>query len=77
MSQLVFIHGPGAGGCLDRLFRPNWLRVFRSPEASRVGHGGRQQRHTRAVRSEKWGDSVQTPPTLCLPQGALKPTVLD
>jgi hypothetical protein len=36
----------------------NWLRVFRSAEASRVGQGGRQQRHTRAVRSEKWGNSV-------------------
>src|SRR6266571_4943306 len=36
----------------------NWLRVFRSAEAARVGQGGRQQRHTRAVRSEKWGGSV-------------------
>ena len=36
----------------------NWLRVFRSGEASRVGQGGRQPRHTRAGRSEKWRDFV-------------------
>jgi len=35
------------------IFSLNWLRVFRSAEASRMGQGGRQQRHTRAVRSEK------------------------
>jgi len=36
----------------------NWLRVFGNAEASRMGHGVGQQRHTRAVRSEKWWDSV-------------------
>jgi hypothetical protein len=35
--------------------RWNWLRVFRSVEASRMGQGGRQQRHTQAVPSEKRG----------------------
>ena len=36
----------------------NWLRVFRSAEAARLGPGVGQQRHTRAVRSKKWWDSV-------------------
>src|SRR6266446_5663950 len=36
----------------------NWLRVFGHAEASRMGQGVWQQRHTRAVRSEKWWDSV-------------------
>ena len=36
----------------------NWLRVFGHAEASRMGTGVWQQRHTRAVRSEKWWDSV-------------------
>jgi hypothetical protein len=36
----------------------NWLRVFGHAEASRMGQGVGQQRHTRAVRSEKWWDSV-------------------
>jgi integral membrane sensor domain MASE1 len=36
----------------------NWLRVFGHAAASRMGHGGGQQRHTSAVQSEKWGDSV-------------------
>src|SRR2546425_2312833 len=31
----------------------NWLRVFRSAEASRISPGVGQQLHTRAVRSEK------------------------
>src|SRR5713101_115292 len=31
----------------------NWLRVLRSAEAARIGPGVGQQRHTRAVRSEK------------------------
>src|SRR6266849_5359958 len=31
----------------------NWLRVLRSAEAARIGPGVWQQRHTRAVRSEK------------------------
>ncbi len=31
----------------------NWLRVFRSAEAARIGPGVWQQRQTRAVRSEK------------------------
>ncbi len=31
----------------------NWLRVFRSAEASRLGHGVSQPLHARAVRSEK------------------------
>ncbi len=31
----------------------NWLRVFRSAEAARISPGVGQQRHTRAVRSEK------------------------
>src|SRR5712692_8696937 len=31
----------------------NWLRVFRSAGASRIGQGGRQPLHTSAVRSEK------------------------
>jgi hypothetical protein len=35
-----------------------WLRVFGNAEASRMGQGVGQQRHTRAVRSEKWRDSV-------------------
>src|SRR5712691_5150512 len=38
--------------------RMNWLRVFGHAEASRMGQGVWQQRHTRAVRSEKWWDSV-------------------
>src|SRR6266446_9143993 len=38
--------------------RKNWLRVFGNAEASRMGQGGGQQRHTRAERSEKWWDSV-------------------
>ena len=33
----------------------NWLRVFRSADASRIGEGERQQGHTKAVRSEKCG----------------------
>ena len=33
----------------------NWLRVFRRAETSRMGQGGRQQRHTQAVPSEKCG----------------------
>ena len=40
------------------LFAMNWLRVFGHAAASRMGHGGGQQRHTSAVQSEKWGDSV-------------------
>jgi hypothetical protein len=31
----------------------NWLRVFRSADATRLGHGVRQERQTRAVQSEK------------------------
>src|SRR2546425_11009553 len=31
----------------------DWLRVLRSAEAARIGPGVWQQRHTRAVRSEK------------------------
>ena len=31
----------------------SWLRVFRSGDALRVGHGGRQARQTEAMRSEK------------------------
>ena len=31
----------------------SWLRVFRSVDAMRLGHGGRQARQTEAVRSEK------------------------
>ena len=31
----------------------NWLRVFGHAEASRMGQGVGQQRHTRVVRSEK------------------------
>jgi hypothetical protein len=31
----------------------NWLRVFRGADASRIGPGGGQERHTRAVWSEK------------------------
>src|SRR2546426_5476038 len=31
----------------------NWLRVFRSAEASRLSHDVSQQLHTRMVRSEK------------------------
>src|SRR5712692_11855896 len=37
----------------EELFTLNWLRVFGSADASRIGRDGRQQRHTRAVRSEK------------------------
>src|SRR5262249_10136197 len=37
-------------------FRYNWLRVFRSPGASRIGHKRRQQRHTRVVWSAKCGE---------------------
>jgi len=33
----------------------NWLRVFRSVDASRIGEGERQQGHTKAVRSKKCG----------------------
>jgi hypothetical protein len=36
----------------------DWLRVFGNAEASRMGQGVGQQRHTRAVQSEKWWDSV-------------------
>ncbi len=39
-------------GRVERLDQ-NWLRVFRSAEASRLGHTGSQLRQTRAVRSEK------------------------
>jgi hypothetical protein len=31
----------------------SWLRVFRSPDAAHLGHGGGQARQTRAVQSEK------------------------
>jgi len=34
------------------------LRVFGNAAAARVGQGAWQQCHTRAVRSEKWEDSV-------------------
>src|SRR5262245_38607737 len=33
----------------------NWLRVFRRADASRMGQGRRQQRHTQAVPPEKCG----------------------
>ena len=36
----------------------HWLRVFGNAEASRMGQGVGQQRHTREVQSEKWWDSV-------------------
>jgi len=36
----------------------NWLRVSGHTEASRMGHGVGQQRHTRAEWSEKWRDSM-------------------
>jgi hypothetical protein len=36
----------------------NWLRVFGDAGAVRMGQGVGQQLHTRAVRSEKWWDSV-------------------
>ena len=45
-------HGSSAVAGRESL-RRNWLRVSRSAEASRMGQGGRQPRHTRAVRSEK------------------------
>jgi hypothetical protein len=32
----------------------SWLQVFRRSDASRVGEGGREEAHTRAVPSEKW-----------------------
>ena len=35
------------------LYRMNWLQVLRSADASRMGQGGRQEGHTKAVRSEK------------------------
>jgi hypothetical protein len=31
----------------------SWLRVFRSADAARLGHGGSRQLQTKAVRSEK------------------------
>src|SRR5712691_9481588 len=34
-------------------YRKKWLRVFGNAEASRMGQGVGQQRHTRAMRSEK------------------------
>src|SRR5712691_4419887 len=37
----------------EAVIRENWLQVFCRAEASRMGHGGRQPLHTRAVRSEK------------------------
>jgi hypothetical protein len=37
----------------EPIFEMNWLRVFRSAEASRMGEGERQQGHTKAVQSEK------------------------
>src|SRR5262249_19996376 len=36
----------------------NWLRVFRSGEASRVGQGGKQQQHT-------WSGAVRKMGRLC------------
>ena len=46
-----------AGRCITGVdLRPvNWLRVFRRAEASRMGQGGRQQRQTQVVPSEKCG----------------------
>lgn len=38
---------------LTSLITMNWLRVFSSAEASRLGHGVSQQQHTRAMRLEK------------------------
>ena len=35
-------------------FSWNWWRVFRRAGASRMGHGGRQPLHTKAVQSEKY-----------------------
>ena len=40
-------------GVQRRRLISNWLRVFRSADASRIGRDGRQQLHMRAVRSEK------------------------
>ncbi len=34
-------------------FRVNWLRVFRRADAARIGQGLWQQRHTKAMQSEK------------------------
>jgi hypothetical protein len=39
-------------------FPMNWLRVCGTAEASRIDQGVWQQHHMRAVRSEKWWDSV-------------------
>jgi len=43
------------GPCLSaRRILITWLRVFGNAKASRMGQGGGHQRHTRAVRPEKW-----------------------
>jgi hypothetical protein len=45
----------GEGGEHVRVIPRNWLRVFRSADAARLGYGVRQERQTRAVQSEKCG----------------------
>src|SRR5713101_4125736 len=59
LSRPVLRRGSGsnpaslAGTDGPQILRVNWLRVLRSAEAARIGPGVGQQRHTRAVRSEK------------------------
>jgi hypothetical protein len=40
---------------LHQLFSMSWLRVSCRADASRMGQGGREESHTKAVPSEKYG----------------------
>src|SRR5712691_8145724 len=57
LNGRLHLNWPGLTRSNNSLFPPglplNWLRVLRSAEAARIGPGVGQQRHTRAVRSEK------------------------
>ena len=48
----------GVDTVLDESISLHWLRVFGDAEASRMGQGVWQPRHTSAARSEKGEDSV-------------------
>jgi hypothetical protein len=66
---IALVHPETVGACTGDAsesleWRLRWLRVFRSPDAAYLGHGGGHQRQTRAAPSEKgvarWGSAYDT-----------------